>query len=394
MSGRLHEGDRMGNYINRGNKAFAEKKNAQVYVDKTGLLTYTNSVLDTMQRFIFNSRPSGFGKTMAAVMLEAYYGKGCDSRNLFTGLKITKDDAFEKHLNQYDVIFLDMMDIYRKIEDSMELVPYITEKVREELEELYPGIILNGLPSLTHALTQINVDTDIRFVFIIDNWDAIFWMDRYNEEAHEEYMRFLSSLFKSSISQCSIKLAYLTGIMPLKRPPGDLSSINLNNFDLFTMTRQSRLSEYIGFTEQEVMELCRNCQKDFEEIKRRYDGYLMRNNLHVYHPRSIMQALFPQNMEDEHYRIDLHELLKEYLLLGLKGIKDAVLQMLSGERYEIYYEDMFGDRLFGFKRPRQLLAAMIQLGCLVCDKDEKEVYIPNEEMRDVFESVVRKIGWI
>lgn len=384
----------MGNYINRGNKAFAEKKNAQLYVDKTGLLKYTNSVLDTLQCFIFNSRPGGFGKTVAASMLEAYYGKGYDSRSLFTGLEITEDDSFKKHLNQYDVIFLDMMDICQKIESSMELVPYISGKVREELKELFPGIISDEILSLSHALTQITVETGVEFIFIIDDWDAIFWMDPYNEEAHTEYMWFLTSLFKSSISQCSIKLAYLTGIMPLKRPPGDLSGFNLNNFDLFTMIEQSILSEYVGFTEKEVMELCRNCQRDFAEIKKRYDGYLMRNHLHVYCPRLIMHALFPQDTADEYGRIDLYEILKEYLLLDLEGIKDAVLQMLSGNRYKIYYGDMFGDRLYGFKRPRQMLAAMVQFGCLALDEKEHELYIPNEEMRDVFEGVVKEIGWM
>ncbi len=182
--------------------------------------------------------------------------------------------------------------------------------------------------------------------------------------------------------------------MPLKRTPGDLSGFNLNNFDLFTMTEQSILSEYVGFTEKEMMELCRNCQRDFAEIKKRYDGYLMGDNLHVYQPRSIMHALFPQDTAGEYGRIDLHENLKEYLLLDLKGIKDAVLQMLSGNRYKIYYGDMFGDRLYGFKRPRQMLAAMVQLGCLMLDEKERELYIPNEEMLDAFEDVVKEIGWI
>lgn len=77
----------MGIYVNRGNESFASAKNSEIYVDKTGLIAYTNKVLDTEQRYICNSRPRRFGKSITAGMLAAYYGRGCDSGELFEGLE-------------------------------------------------------------------------------------------------------------------------------------------------------------------------------------------------------------------------------------------------------------------------------------------------------------------
>ena len=98
----------MGVYLNPGNRLFAEAIGSEIYVDKTELIEHTNKVLGTLQKFICISRPRRFGKSMAADMLTAYYSKGCDSQDLFAGLKISEASDFKKHLNQYDVIHLDI----------------------------------------------------------------------------------------------------------------------------------------------------------------------------------------------------------------------------------------------------------------------------------------------
>ena len=94
----------MGMFVNPDNSAFQVALNSEIYVDKTGLIKYTNRVLNTLQGYICNSRPRRFGKSITANMLTAYYSRGCDSRELFQGLKIATHPDFEKHLNQYNVI--------------------------------------------------------------------------------------------------------------------------------------------------------------------------------------------------------------------------------------------------------------------------------------------------
>ena len=62
----------MGRFVNPDNSAFQVALNSRIYVDKTGLLEYTNTVLDTMDAYISNSRPRRFGKSYTANMLTAY----------------------------------------------------------------------------------------------------------------------------------------------------------------------------------------------------------------------------------------------------------------------------------------------------------------------------------
>ena len=98
----------MGRFVNPDNSAFQVALNSKIYVDKTGLIKYTNSVLDTFDGYICNSRPRRFGKSYTANMLTAYYSKGCDSKKMFSGLEISKDLDFKRHLNKYDVIHIDV----------------------------------------------------------------------------------------------------------------------------------------------------------------------------------------------------------------------------------------------------------------------------------------------
>ena len=78
----------MGIYLNPDNEGFREAIDSEIYVDKSGLLAYTNKILGTEQKNICISRPRRFGKSMAAKMLSAYYSKGCDSGKLFEEKKI------------------------------------------------------------------------------------------------------------------------------------------------------------------------------------------------------------------------------------------------------------------------------------------------------------------
>lgn len=100
--------DCMGFYLNPGNKGFWESVRSRIYVDKTNLITCTNNLINTKEKFVCVSRPRRFGKSITLEMLAAYYSRGCDSAELFRGRKIEKADTFQEHLNRYDVILLNM----------------------------------------------------------------------------------------------------------------------------------------------------------------------------------------------------------------------------------------------------------------------------------------------
>ena len=130
----------MGMFVNPGNQAFQVAVNSEIYVDKTEMLEYTNKVMNTLQGYICNSRPRRFGKSITANMLTAYYSKGCDSQELFAGLKISEAPDFKKHLNQYDVIHLDIQWCMEPAGSPENIVSYISEKTISELRTYYPDV--------------------------------------------------------------------------------------------------------------------------------------------------------------------------------------------------------------------------------------------------------------
>lgn len=250
----------MGIYLNPGNAGFASAVNSEIYVDKTGMLEYTSRVIGTEQRWICVSRPRRFGKSIAAEMLAAYYGKSCDSSDLFCNLDISKASDYRKHLNQYDVVHLDIAWFYRPGENAMDLVRRISTDVVAELREFYPGVIADSENYLPQALAILNKAVGVSFIIIINEWDIIFRDNRDDIKTQEAYVNLLQDLFKGETSRQFVKLAYLTGILPIKKYNGE--SV-LNNFDEFTMTSPGCLAEYVGFTEKEVRQLCEQYDKDF-----------------------------------------------------------------------------------------------------------------------------------
>lgn len=379
----------MGIFVNRGNASFRSARKSQIYVDKSGLLQYTNSVIDTEQRYICSSRPRRFGKTMAAGMLAAYYEKGCDSRALFADLEIGKDSSFEEFLNRYDVIHLDIAYLLVQVKDSLETVAYIQKCVIEELREIYPGILSEEDKMLPIALSKIHNGAGAEFVIIIDEWDAIFREKKYDENAQQAYVDLLRGLFKGEQSKDFVKLAYLTGILPIKKYDNESA---LNNFYEFTMTNPQMLAEYIGFTEQEVKKLCEEYEMDFSEAAWWYDGYSFRRMKHIYSPNSVVRAMLSGEYDNYWTKTAAYESLKNYISMDFDGLKETVVQVLAGGRCKADISGFEND-MTSFKRRDDVLTVLIHLGYLAYDSETAEVYIPNEEVRGAFSTVIRDTDW-
>ena len=204
----------MGMFVNPDNSAFQAALNAQINVDKSGFLVYTNRVLASTDAFICNSRPRRFGKSITANMLAAYYSKGCDSREMFSTLKISESIGFEKNINKYDVIHIDIQWCIEPAGGSENVVSYITEKTICELREYYPNELSEKIESLPEALSVINSMNGTKFIIIIDEWDIIIRDEANNKKVQDEYIYFLRAMFKGVEPTKYIGLAYLTGILP------------------------------------------------------------------------------------------------------------------------------------------------------------------------------------
>ena len=219
----------VGIYLNPDSSRFEEAVNSDIYIDKTGLLNYTNSVLHTMQKYICISRPRRFGKSIAANMLAAYYSRGCDARELFSQFEIAKSDTFEKHLNQYNTIFVNMQEMLSRSKNVQELVARFQKLIIRELKSEYPEVEYFDEDDLTLCMQDVYVQTKQTFVIIIDEWDCIFREYKTDREAQEKYLDFLRDLLKD---KAYIHLAYMTGILPIKKY-GTHSALNM--FDEFSM---------------------------------------------------------------------------------------------------------------------------------------------------------------
>ena len=242
----------MGIYLNPGNGAFGDTINSPIYVDKTDLLEMTNTLIDTENKYICVSRPRRFGKSMTAKMLVAYYDNSCDSKELFKTLKIASHPSFQKYLNRSYVIYLDISWFRSIIRQSNQLVSVLQTELIQELKDTFPNQIRQTTNTLPMALAEINSRSGTKFIFIIDEWDCLFREDKSNRQVQQEYIDLLQGLFKSAPSQKFIQLAYITGILPVKKY-GTQSA--LNNFKEFTMINPKAMAPFTGFTEKEVQYL-------------------------------------------------------------------------------------------------------------------------------------------
>lgn len=203
------------------------------------------------------------------------------------------------------------------------------QSIIRELCQAYPESVTKNASYLPEVLAQIYADTKEQFIIIIDEWDSLFREAKGNTMAQERYINLLHGLFKNTMSSGFLKLAYLTGILPIKKYNTQSA---LNNFEEFTMLRPMRLAEYTGFMEEEVRELCEQYQMDFREIKQWYDGYSFPQVKHIYNPNSVVKAMLNAEYDTYWTRTETFESLRSYICLNFDGLKDAILLMLAGGR--------------------------------------------------------------
>ena len=376
----------MGVYLNPRNSLFMKSVQSDIYVDKTEMIKYTNQLIDTMQRYICISRPRRFGKSMAANMLAAYYGKECDSAEIFNQYKIADSEEYRKHLNQYNVIALNIQNFLSVVNSVEELIGYIQVEVLDELKETYTDKVLEKERFLSMALDKLYSKTGEGFVFIIDEWDCILREKKYTTEDHRKYLDFIRNLLKD---KAYVSLAYMTGILPIKKY-GTHSALNM--FDEYSMTDAGIYAEYIGFTKEEVEELCKEYRVDFEKEKEWYDGYVFGNDLHIYNPKSVVDSIRRNEFSSYWTQTETYEALKIYVKMNYNGLKDAIIQMLAGECVKIDYHTFQND-MTTFESRDDVLTLLVHLGYLAYNRKENQVFIPNAEVRAEFVRAVKGCNW-
>ena len=378
----------MGLYLNKDGAEFESYLYDDIFIDKSLLIkTVNNNLTKKSSKYMCVTRPRRFGKSLALSMLNAYYSKGCDSKELFKGLKIEHDESYLKHLNKHNVIWIDMADLYTNLDDCNTFVKSLKSKIFRDLKKEYPNIITDEM-LLNEAFTFIYNETKDRFIFLIDEWDVIFREEEHNKKLCDEYIKFLRGLFKSgSVSNC-IDLVYMTGILPIKRYSTESA---LNMFEEYNMIDPQGLAEFFGFTEEETKDLCDKYNVDFNKVKTWYDGYKL-NGIELYNPRSVVKVVTTKKFGDYWTETSAIESIIKYLKYENGDLKDVLASLMTGSETQVDVS-LFRNDLTQIYSADSALTVLIHLGYLAYDEVTKSCYIPNYEILKEFERAVKVIDW-
>lgn len=376
----------MGNFIDKGNDGFASVRNTN-FVDKSMLIEEINSVMLTENRYMCVTRARRFGKSVAVKMLNAYYDRSCESRSLFEGLEISKQADFEKNLNRFPVLYLDMTDFVTKYGDDEHLIDRIKHDISEELLSMYNNVAMNTNDDLMDLLINIVNQTGEKFVCLIDEWDAL-CREGY-EALMDEYVDFLRRLFKGSKTEYVFACVYMTGILPIKRYNTQSA---LNNFEEYTMLSPAQLAPYFGFTEKEVAGLCHDAGMDASQMKLWYDGYELGSEKAIYNPFAVMRALKRKSFASYWASTNTFESLIQYITMNFDGLKDDVVSLLNDIPVKVN-SLRFSNDMHKIDCKDDVLTLLCHLGYLSYNTETKCANIPNYEVRQEFETAIADSGW-
>ncbi|SFD32438.1 Predicted AAA-ATPase [Clostridium uliginosum] len=235
-------------YLNT-NKPLENYKNlyrSKYFVDKSLIIENLNQLIETSDRYLCITRPRRFGKSSIADMLGAYYSKAVDSKEIFNRLNISKFDYYEEHLNKYNLInisFNKIPEIGKSFDAYMDM---IKTSLINDIKEAFPKTDSKKYFTISDML----IDTGEKFIFIFDEWDYIFNNNLFIEDQNN-FLEFIRNLLKD---QPYVALAYMTGVLPIKKYS---SGSALNMFDEFTFLKDRIFDEYFGFINSEVIALCK-----------------------------------------------------------------------------------------------------------------------------------------
>ena len=370
----------MGLYLNPNADAFQMGLNTEIYVDKSLILSELNKLVSSQGNFVCLSRPRRFGKSMAGNMISAYYSKGCDTREVFSQMKLGQEPGFDKYLNKFNVIKLDLNGWYqntKKKNTHASLIEQIDKIVAEEFKEQFQNIVFGeDENSIDKCISKVYKFTGEKFVIIIDEYDVLV-REQVPQSLFDSYLSFLNGLFKDTAIRPAIALAYITGIIPIVR---DKVQSKLNEFTEYTMLNSGRLSGHVGFTCEEVEALCDEYGMDKAECARWYDGYRLTETIDIYNPLAVVSAVRNQEFESYWSATGSFEALKDYIMMDFNGIKQDVIKMISGESVPVNVKK-FQNTLQSITNKDNAFTYLIHLGYLSYNRKEQTCRIPNEEVR-------------
>ena len=330
---------------------------------------------------------------MAEDMLAAYYERGEDADLLFRSLKISKAESYRAHLNQYDVIKVNIQEFLSMTGSMDEMLSMLKKYLVFDLMEHFDDVRFRDESNLIQVMKDIYAKTKRAFVILIDEWDCLFRESQHDTAAQKQYLDFLRSWLKD---KDYVALAYMTGILPIKKY-GTHSALNM--FTEYSMTDPGELAPFFGFNEQEVQLLCENYDMNFDEARAWYDGYELishrrTGDIHyaMYSPKSVVEAMLRHKFGTYWNQTETYEALKVYIQMDMDGLKDAVVQMLAGASVRINTGTFVND-MTTFATKDDVLTLLVHLGYLTYDSENETVTIPNKEVSQEYVNAISTMDW-
>ena len=323
--------------------------------------------------------------------MKAYFSKGCDSREIFSNLKIANppkkdnDPAFDfkENLNKFNVLSVDLGAMFSSSQNKNEVLLNLFSELREDFRKEFPQVEFSEKDSVAKMIQRVYSETNTQFIIIIDEYDVLV-REQIPEDIFKGYLELLNSLFKNNELSPAIALAYLTGILPIVR---DKVQSKLNVFEESTMLSPFGMEEFFGFTKKEVQSLCNEYDMDFAECEEWYNGYRI-GELDIYNPNSVVKAMMRRECANYWNVTGSYEVVSDYIKLDYDGVKTAVVEMLAGREVPVSVVD-FKNRLDEIKTKDNVLTYLIHLGYLNYDKKTGLCRIPNKEIKQEWEFAVK-----
>lgn len=381
----------MGIFLNSG-LPYEEYKNiaaTRFFVDKSSLIDeILSDITVDGQRYFCMTRPRRFGKSVMANMLGAFFGKAFDAKGIFDSLDIAGSDNYLKYRNQYDVIYIDFSRMPRDCSSYGQYIKRIQDGVNGDLIHAWPELNFAMDGAVWDNLQTAFEQERKKFVFIMDEWDAIFHKDFITEKDKQSFLAFLKDLLKG---QAYVEFAYMTGVLPIAKYS---SGSEINMFREYDMATSEMYSEYFGFLESEVDGLFDIYQKTTikpkisrDDLRTWYDGYFAASGERLYNPRSIVCALTDNQLKSYWTNSGPYDEIFYYIKNNIEDIRDDLALMVSGERVESGVQQ-YAATSAELNTREQIYSAMVVYGLLTYDDEAGEVFIPNQELMGKFNELL------
>ena len=392
------------------------RQDGYYYVDKTGLIK--DMLKNKIPEVTLITRPRRFGKTLAMSMLASFFDIRRDSKKLFQGLNISKEQQLcNDWMNQYPTLFLSFKDVDGTIfENALGLLQFTiaelckkhtylieSDVVDQDDKETFRKLKSMGsnLPELQGSIIMLMNMMKAYYnkpvILLIDEYDvpiAKASSNGYYKEMLEVMKAMLSTALKDNEA---LKFAVVTGCLKIAK---ESVFTGTNNFVSDTISSE-RYNEYYGFTQKDVDQILQDAQieEKASDIKEWYDGYRF-GEFDVYCPWDVMNYLWDltnkQNAKPVSYWKNTSDnaIIRSFIDYSGAAIKKKLEILISGGsiRQQIE-ENLTYDYLHSSEE--NLWSILYLTGYLTNASEQDtdgtiELKIPNKEIKEIFETTVKK----